>query len=178
MVEPPQQVGVVELVGLLADVRHDHVRVGDQQAAPHLSVLVPGLGLRTDEVRTGQDERGGEVVPVGLAGEVGDLEVVLGRLPGEPGERRRRIEALGHQHTLGGLDRLPVRLPGGVLAGPRNGVIFSRWSRVSPSSSTLPSSPGLPFSDQIAPVIEALARNREICSQRRTPPWISRCMST
>jgi hypothetical protein len=57
-----------------------------------------------------------------------------------------------------------------VLAEPRERVIFSHWSRVSPSNGTLPSSPGLPFSDQIAPVIEALARNREICFRRRAPP--------
>jgi hypothetical protein len=79
--EPPQQAGVVEVAGLLAGVRHDHARVGDQQAAPHLFVLVPGLGLRTDDVRTGQDERSREVVPVGLAGEGSDLEVVPGRPP-------------------------------------------------------------------------------------------------
>jgi hypothetical protein len=51
-----------------------------------------------------------------------------------------------------------------------NGVIISRWSRVSPSSTTPSSRPGCPFRVQIAPVIEAATRNREICSQRRMPP--------
>jgi len=54
--------------------------------------------------------------------------------------------------------------------GRGNGVMISRWSRVSPASTTPSSSPGWPFSVQIAPVIEAATRNRSICSQRRAPP--------
>jgi len=49
-------------------------------------------------------------------------------------------------------------------------LMISRWSRVSPASTTPSSSPGWPFSVQIAPVIEAATRNRSICSQRRAPP--------
>ena len=72
--QAPQQPGVVKVVGLLAVVRHDGVRVGNQQGAPRQPVLVPGLGLLGDEGAAGEEERGDEVVPVGLAGEVCDLE--------------------------------------------------------------------------------------------------------
>ena len=119
VVKAAEQPGVVEVVSLLAVVRHDRVRVGDQQGAPGLPVLVPGSGLLGGEVGAAEDERGDEVVPVGLAGEVGGLELIPGRGAGRPGERRRGVAALGQQHAVGGLDRLPVRLPGRVLARPR-----------------------------------------------------------
>jgi hypothetical protein len=88
---------------------------------------------------------------------------------GRPDERRRGIAALG-QHAVGGLDRLPVRLPGRVLAGPRERADDQPLVAVSPASTTPPSSPGWPFSVQIVPVIEAAARNCSICSRRRAPP--------
>jgi hypothetical protein len=80
---------------------------------------VPGFDLLGGEVRAGQDERRGEVVPVGLAGEIGGLEVVPGRLAGGPRERGCGVEALVDEHAVGGLDRLPVRLPSGIPACPR-----------------------------------------------------------
>ena len=86
VVKPPQQPGVVEATGLPPGVGDDGVGVGDLQAAPGLAVLVPGLGFLGDEVGAGEEERFDEVVPVGLAREVGHLEVVPRRLAGLPGE--------------------------------------------------------------------------------------------
>jgi hypothetical protein len=54
-----------------------------------------------------------------LAREVGHLEVVPRGLAGLPGERGGGVEALADQDPVGGLDRLPLRLPGRVLARPR-----------------------------------------------------------
>ncbi len=119
IVQPAQQPGAVEVVGLLAMVGHDAVRVGDQQRAPGVPALTPGPGLLGDEVAAGEQERRDEVVPVGLSREVGHLERVPGRLAGRSGERGGGVEAFGDRHAVGGLDRLPVRLPGGVLARPR-----------------------------------------------------------
>ena len=119
VIEAPEQPGVVEVVRLLPGMGHDSVRVGHQQPPPPLPVLVPGPGLLGDEVGPGQDERGGEVVPVALAREVGHLEVVPRRLAAQPGKRRCRVEPLVHEHAVGGLDRLAVRFPGSVAARPR-----------------------------------------------------------
>src|SRR4029077_16086141 len=84
VIEPAQQPGGVEVTGLLPGVRDDAVRVGDQQAAPHLPVLPPGPVFLGAEVAAGEDERRGKVVPVGLAREVGRLEVVPWGLAGGP----------------------------------------------------------------------------------------------
>jgi hypothetical protein len=81
--------------------------------------LVPGYGLLDNEVRTGQEKGRDKIVPVGLTGEVGHLELVPRCLPGGPAERRRGIAALAGRYALDGLDGLPVRFPGGVLAGLR-----------------------------------------------------------
>src|SRR5580658_7525104 len=118
VVQAAEQPVVVEVVGLLAVMRHDRVRIGDQQGAPRLPVFVPRFGLLGGEVGAGEDKRRDEVVPVGLAGEVAGLELIPRRGTGRRGERRRGVAALGQQHAVGGLDRLPVRLPGRVLAGP------------------------------------------------------------
>src|SRR5580692_8818052 len=44
VVQAAEQSGVVEVAGLLPVMRHDRVRIGDQQGAPRLPVFVPGFG--------------------------------------------------------------------------------------------------------------------------------------
>ena len=54
----------------------DTIGEGHPQAAPFLAVFLPWLDLFGLETRVGVQQRQGKVSPQGLAGEIGDMELV------------------------------------------------------------------------------------------------------
>ena len=80
---------------------------GDVQPAPGLSLLLPGLDLVRLYPWVGQQERGGGVVPHGVAAEVGYLHGVPTRGEIVSGKRCAGINPLLDDGAAGGLDRDP-----------------------------------------------------------------------
>ncbi len=77
------------------------------QTAPGLSLLLPGLDLARLHAGVGEQERLGEVVPRGVATEVGHLHGVPGRRAIVAGERRAGVGALLDDVAVSGLDGEP-----------------------------------------------------------------------
>ena len=90
----------------------DRGRECDGQTAPRLAGLLPRVDLFGFDVGIGEDEGGGEVVPHGVAREVGDLDGVPGRAAGVElgGERATRITALVEDVPAGIGDDDPLRV--------------------------------------------------------------------
>src|ERR1700754_1222045 len=118
VVEPGDEAGVIEVDLLDLAVRGEPRGVGDLQAPPLVPVLLPCPVLPGGEAGRRIDERGDEVVPVGVAGEVERLQGVPWRGSGQARERSERVEALLDDGAVGGDDRGALRGEHADLVGP------------------------------------------------------------
>ncbi|EEF27314.1 conserved hypothetical protein [Ricinus communis] len=90
--------------GLFAAVGGDAVRIAHLQPAQRLAAFLPRRQLLEREARLGKRERQRQVIPDGVADEVGQLRFAPWRLQAKAGERvARRGQRVDHR-AVGGLD--------------------------------------------------------------------------
>jgi hypothetical protein len=74
---------------LFGTMRRDRIRKCHLQPASALAVFVPWLDLFRLEARQHEEKRGVEIIPDRVAAEIGEMQIVPGRLNCVPLERKR-----------------------------------------------------------------------------------------
>ena len=171
---PLHALGVI--VGdLFGAVRSDGLGERDAQPPPLLPRFVPRLDLVGRDTGAGEQQRCGEVVPVRIADEVGQVQPV-------PGLARRKPvnSSLGwvrcwttSQSEVSMVTRSGSTSNTERRSGAVKGVNTLRSRRVSTVSVCSVSAPAQPLAAQIGPPIDRCAVIVRAPAQRSRPPWAS-----